>query len=98
MKQLRTLLVGAALSLTLLGGAAGAVDAQGPSPFGQVCVSQLAQMGDQVGVGPHIQGMHSGSQEQEMSVGAHLQMMRTGNMGESHHDMDMSMCEMDAET
>jgi hypothetical protein len=83
MKKFRSLLVGTALSLTLLGGAAGAVNAQGhvdgPSPFGRECVSQIAKM-HEGGVGPHIRGMHSGT-----SVGAHLQEMRTGSHHCGHH-------------
>lgn len=93
MNRLRTLIVGSALSLTLLGGAAGAANAQGhvdgPHPFGQECVSEIARM-EPGGVGPHVRGMHGDALE--MSVGAHLQMMRAGNMNADHHGMDM--CEM----
>jgi hypothetical protein len=78
MKRFRTLLVGTALSLTLLGGAAGVVTAEGHSPFGRECVSQIAKM-EPGGVGPHIRGMHG-----DMSVGAHLQMMRTTDHGCMH--------------
>lgn len=76
MTRLRTILIGAALSLTLIGGAAGAAGAQeteGPHPFGRECVSHIATMHDG-GVGPHIRGMH-----QDTSVGQHLQMMRTSD-------------------
>lgn len=71
MKRLRTILIGAALSFTILGSAAGAAAAQdttGPHPFGSECVSDVAQM--HTGVGTHIRSMHS-------NVGQHLQDMRT---------------------
>lgn len=80
MKNVRSFLIAASVSLTLLGGATGAASAQAPLPFGSECVSHIATMHG--GVGPHIMSMHD-----DISVGRHLQEMRTG----AHpcmHDME----------
>lgn len=78
MTRLRTILIGAAVSLTILGGATGTLAAPPEGSFGQH-VSTMAR--EHTGVGPHIQEHHP-----EDSVGAHLQMMREGEMHE-HGEM-----------
>ena len=76
MNTTRKILVGAALSVSLMLGAAGTMVANGPMgdhpanpPFGTECVSPMTQMHG--GIGRHHQAMgHEGS------LGSHLQMMR----------------------
>ena len=79
MKQIRSILIAATVSLTLLGGATAAASAEAPFPFGSECVSHIATM-HEGGVGPHIMGMHD-----DISVGRHLQDMRTGDHECMHH-------------
>lgn len=71
MKKVRTIVIGAALSLGLLGGAAGAAGGQAVTPNASFpeCVTHMAKDG---GVGPHVQANH-----EDQTVGEHLFMMLT---------------------
>jgi hypothetical protein len=80
MKRFRTLLVGTALSLSLLGGATGALAAPPDGSFGHH-VSTMAR--EHTGIGPHIQECHPNE-----TVGAHLQDMRKGT---HNHEMTCDM-------
>ena len=78
MTQARRWLIGTAMAIMLVGGAAGSAAANGPGdhPAEQACFGQHVRDMTKLhgGIGPHIQGMHP-----DQTVGAHLQMMR------SHH-------------